>query len=76
MEWQWKNLYRYSFQTSTRVLIKLDDSRSTKMVKGLLDSLPFEIRINKWGVKNSTVTRSQLKYRRRMRVGNNLCPFE
>ena len=49
MERQWKNLYRYPFQTSTRVLIKIDDSRSPKTVKGLLDSLPFEVKINNWG---------------------------
>ena len=32
-----------------RVLIKLDESRSPKTVKGLLDSLPIEVKINKWG---------------------------
>jgi uncharacterized protein len=32
-----------------RVLIKLDDSRSPKTVKGLLDTLPIEVKINKWG---------------------------
>jgi len=32
-----------------RVLIKLDDSKSPKTVKGLLDSMPIEVKINKWG---------------------------
>ena len=32
-----------------RILIELDDSRSPKTVKGLLDSLPIEVKINKWG---------------------------
>jgi hypothetical protein len=51
------------------VLIELDDSRSPKTVKGLLDSLPIEVKINKW-VKNSILTRSQLRYRRRMQNQN------
>jgi uncharacterized protein len=31
------------------VLVKLDDSKSPKTVKELLDSLPIEVKINKWG---------------------------
>ena len=31
------------------VLIKVDDSQSPKTVKAILDSLPIEVNINKWG---------------------------
>ncbi|MFY9794672.1 MAG: cyclophilin-like fold protein [Candidatus Nitrosopolaris sp.] len=31
------------------VLIKLDDSQSPNTVKAILDSLPIEVNINKWG---------------------------
>jgi uncharacterized protein len=31
------------------VFIELDDSRSPKTVKAILDNLPIEVRINKWG---------------------------
>lgn len=32
-----------------RVLIKLDDSRSPNTVKAILENLPIEVNINKWG---------------------------
>ena len=31
------------------VFIELDDSQSPKTVKAILDNLPIEVRINKWG---------------------------
>jgi len=31
------------------VLIKVDDSQSPNTVKAILDSLPIEVNINKWG---------------------------
>ena len=32
-----------------KVLIKVDDSQSPNTVKAILDSLPIEVNINKWG---------------------------
>jgi hypothetical protein len=32
-----------------KVLIKLDDSRSPATVKAILENLPIEVNINKWG---------------------------
>jgi uncharacterized protein len=34
---------------SETVLIKLDDSRSPNTVKAILENLPIEVNINKWG---------------------------
>ena len=31
------------------VLIKVDDSQSPNTVKAILDNLPIEVNINKWG---------------------------
>jgi hypothetical protein len=31
------------------VFIELDDSQSPKTVKAILDNLPIEVKINKWG---------------------------
>jgi hypothetical protein len=36
-------------EINERVLIKLDDSRSPNTVKAILESLPIEVNINKWG---------------------------
>src|SRR5918998_2324979 len=35
--------------SSKIVFIELDDSRSPKTVKAILDNLPIEVKINRWG---------------------------
>ena len=44
------------------VLIKLDDSQSPNTVKAILDNLPIEVNINKWGKEmytDKTLIRAQ-----------------
>ena len=44
------------------VLIKVDDSQSPNTVKAILDSLPIEVNINKWGKElytDKTLIRAQ-----------------
>jgi hypothetical protein len=44
------------------VLIKVDDSQSPNTVKAILDSLPIEVNINKWGKElytDKTLIRTQ-----------------
>ena len=36
-------------EINERVLIKLDDSRSPDTVKAIIENLPIEVNINKWG---------------------------
>jgi uncharacterized protein len=44
------------------VLIKVDDSQSPNTVKAILDNLPIEVNINKWGEElytDKTLIRAQ-----------------
>jgi hypothetical protein len=44
------------------VLIKVDDSQSSNTVKAILDNLPIEVNINKWGKElytDKTLIRAQ-----------------
>jgi hypothetical protein len=45
-----------------KVLIKVDDSQSPNTVKAILDNLPIEVNINKWGKElytDKTLIRAQ-----------------
>jgi hypothetical protein len=44
-----KNIQIFFPEFNERVLIKIDDSRSPNTVKAILESLPIEVNINKWG---------------------------
>ena len=44
-----KHIQIFFPEINERVLIKLDDSRSPNTVKAILQSLPIEVNINKWG---------------------------
>jgi len=49
------------------VLIKVDDSQSPNTVKAILDNLPIEVNINKWG-KELYTDKSSMSTRRKCKI--------
>ena len=46
-----KHLVNLEIQNGTKISIELDDQNSPKTVKFFLDSLPFDVSLNVWGMK-------------------------
>jgi uncharacterized protein len=57
-----KHIQMVFLELKETVLIKVDDSQSPNTVKAILDNLPIEVNINKWGKElytDSTSIRAQ-----------------